>query len=289
MESPRAVSGGHTGAVDNGVGDFLRSRRARLTPEQAGIAQFDENRRVVGLRREEMAQLASVSVDYYMRLEQGRARNVSESVLNAVSEALKLTPTERQHLANLARPTREVDEPAEDPTQAPVRRLLEMMTGVPALVLGRSMQALAWNPLAHAVFGLEDIPVGHLNIARVAFSSLPLRQRLRNSAELDAQVVAYLRLQVGRHPHDSELLALIGELLNSSAEFARLWPVQDVRDGRPTVVNIAHPVVGDLELTNLWLTLPGNPDHILVAYTVAAGSVSQQRLDRLHQLLQHPV
>jgi len=271
------------------VGDFLRSRRARVLPEQVGLARFDSRRRVSGLRREELAQLAGVSVDYYMRLEQGRATHVSDSVLDAVGRVLRLTTAEREHLANIARAATPTPEPSQGHgvVDVVVLRLIAMMWAVPALVLDRGMDVVACNPLADEVFAIGNQPPGRRNVARFAFLDEHVRRRVLNSDEIGAQAVAYLRLQLGRHPKDPYLLALTGDLAARSANFARIWADQEVRDGHPAVVVVDHPDVGRMTFTNLWLTLPETHDAVLVAYTVEQGSPSEERLALLRPGLAH--
>lgn len=278
----------HTGGVDEGVGEFLRSRRARLTPEQAGILPLPGRRRVAGLRREELSQLAGVSVDYYVRLEQGRTSHVSDAVLDAVAQALQLTTTEREHLANLARPVKgarttrpPVGNPGVDTTDVTLSRLLGMMDGVPALMLGPTMDAIAWNALAHALFEIGDRSPAQRNIARLTFLDPRSREHYQTWDTLAAAVIAHLHLQVGRYPYDSDLIDLIDDLSGRSAQFRSLWTNQDVREGATMAVAVDHPAVGWIELTNVWLTPPTRPDLVLVAYTAEPGSLSQARLQAL--------
>jgi len=261
-----------------GLSDFLRACRGRVRPEQAGLRRDERQRRVPGLRREELAQLAGVSVDYYMRLEQGRTTNVSDSVLDAVSRVLGLTADEREHLKNLAHPVRTPSRPRERAIDEALSRLLDMMSGIPSMLLGRSMDLLAWNTLAGAVFDLESATFAEHNIARAAFLKSEARTRYPNWDSVAAEAVAYLHLQSGRYPDDSNLIQLIDELSQKSDPFRALWADQVVRERTITTVWVQHAIVGRLEFTNVWLAPPAWPDLTLVAYTVQQGSLSEERL-----------
>jgi len=206
------------------LGDFLRSRRARLTPDDVGIRAYGA-RRVPGLRREELAQLAGVSATYYTRLEQGHSVNASESVIDAIAAALQLGDDERAHLDNLARPTqtkrRRTARP--DAARPAMLQLITAMRDVPALVLGRRTEILAWNPLAHALSAshydlqapsrVADRP----NLTRMLFLDPHTRELYANWHEEAARAVASLRLAAGRFTDDPELAELVGELALRSA------------------------------------------------------------------------
>ncbi|MEU0567530.1 helix-turn-helix transcriptional regulator [Nonomuraea sp. NPDC005983] len=262
--------------MDQDLGDFLRSRRARIQPEDVGLPAGGR-RRVPGLRREELAQLAGVSVDYYVRLEQGRSPNVSDAVLDAIARALRLDETENAHLRNLVRPARTARR-AQRPQQVRpgVLRMLEMMDDVPAFVLGRRMDILAWNPLADAVTGFSALD--RHNAAWHTFLHPGARELYPEWPAVAAETVAYLHLDAGRHPDDPQLAALVGELSMKSEPFRRLWPRQDVKDKAHGRKLIRHPIVGDLELRYETFAVPGGESQLLVAYTVAAGSPSEERL-----------
>ncbi|MER5867596.1 helix-turn-helix domain-containing protein [Kitasatospora sp. NPDC002040] len=273
--------------MENALGEFLRSRRARLRPEDLGLPSHGR-RRVQGLRREEVAQLAGVSVDYYIRLEQGRrGPSVSDSVLGAVARALALDEVERRHVFDLARPAAPRPYP-QPPVRAGLRALLAAMDTAPAFALGHRMQVLAWNPLADAVLGFSAVPQGY-NAARQIFLDPASTALFAHWGEVAADAVAYLRLDAGRRPDDPELAALIGELSRRSEEFRRLWAVREVRDKTHGHKLIRHPLVGELAFGYESLVLPGDPDVLVVAYTAEAKSDTAARLALLASWTARPV
>jgi transcriptional regulator with XRE-family HTH domain len=256
------------------LGGYLRSRRARLSPVEAGLAAGVGRRRVAGLRREELAALAGVSVEYYTRLEQGRTARVSDEILDAVGGALRLDGTERDHLRRLVRATaagRPRRSAAPQRVRAGVLELLGSMADVPAMVLGRRMEILAANQLHEAILDVPS-PVRHV------FGDPSAREFYPEWAAVAAETVGYLRLDAGRHPDDPALAALIGELSLRSPEFAALWATHDVRDKTHGVKQILHPGVGPLTLRYETLALPGDPDQLLVTYTAEPGSPTAERL-----------
>ncbi|MFD7450290.1 helix-turn-helix transcriptional regulator [Kitasatospora sp. NPDC059827] len=270
--------------MENTLGDFLRSRRARIQPEEVGLPAHGR-RRVQGLRREEVAQLAGVSVDYYIRLEQGRGGSASDAVLDAVARVLRLDEAETAHLRSLNRPPKET--PARvrgDRRVRPgTRLLLDLMTGVPAFVLGRRMDVLAWNALGDAVNGFSERaaagkPGTALNQVRDAFLDPAARTLYRQWDAVAAETVAQLRRDAGLHPDDPALAALVGELSVRSEEFRRLWADHLVREKTSGVKLLRHPLVGDLDFGFETLAVQGSPDQVLVAYTAAPGSPTAQRL-----------
>ncbi len=254
--------------------DFLRSRRARLTPADVGLPEGGR-RRVAGLRREEVAHLAGVSTDYYVRLEQGRGARVSDQVLDAVGRAPRLGPTEMTHLYALARP-RSRRAVARDPE--PVRHTLRLMLdgmGDPAMIVDCTATVLAANDLARAVFRLDD---EHRDRARHFFLSADSRDFHPRWAEDALALVAELRLQTGRRPDDPRLTALVGELSIKSAEFRELWAQHPVRKKTAGHKSVRHPLVGRLELDYDRMTLADDEDATLYVYTVEPGSESAERL-----------
>jgi transcriptional regulator with XRE-family HTH domain len=254
------------------LGDFLRSRRARLQPADVGLPDFGR-RRVPGLRREEIAQLAGVSADYYVRLEQGRDIQPSDSVLDAIAGALRLDDAERGHLYALVRPRRRSRRRAPQRVRPGVRRLLDGL-GVPAFVLGRRMDVLAANPLAAALHARG-------NMVRQVFLDEGARVFLPDWEAVAAETVAYLRLAAD--PEDPELVELVGELSLRSEDFRRLWARHDVKAKSFGVKRFEHPQVGPLELAYESLVLP-DPDQVLVTYTAAPGSASETGLRLLATL-----
>ncbi|MDP4511781.1 helix-turn-helix transcriptional regulator [Nonomuraea turcica] len=264
------------------LGEFLRSRRARVRPEDAGLPTYGERRRVAGLRREEVALLAGVSVPYYVRLEQGRATNVSDEVLGAIARALGLNEAERNHLHNVARPARTPAARGPSPRVRPtLQRLLDATAG-PAFVIGRRSELLACNRLAALLFfsdsGTETaIPAG-LNCARLVFLDESVRALYLNWADKARETVAFLRLDAGRHPDDQDLATLIGELSMNSSDFRRLWAEHDVRERSNGRVHLDHPLAGELVLDYESLRVGDEPDQVLVTYLPEPGSPSDEAL-----------
>ncbi|WP_060887976.1 helix-turn-helix transcriptional regulator [Streptomyces caniscabiei] len=272
--------------METTIGEFLRSRRERITPEQAGLPPTLTRRRVPGLRREEVALLAGVSPDYYQRLEQGRTPQVSDQVLDAVAQALALSDVETEHLRNLARPRR-ADARASTPRRAsgvvpdePLVRLLEAMGNAPAVLLDARLDIVAANAAAEAVFDVSGMPQPR-NAARELFLHPEARSRYSNWEAIAAETVAQLRLLTGRRPDDAKLAALIGELAIRSEPFRRLWATGDVREKRLGVARIVHPVVGTLEFDYHVLTVPARPDRSLITYLPQPGSPTAEALGML--------
>jgi transcriptional regulator with XRE-family HTH domain len=259
--------------------EFLRVRRARLRPEDVGI-QTTGQRRVPGLRREEIASLAGMSVDYYVRLEQGRAGQPSNEVLEAIARALRLDDDELAHLHDLARPTRRRRRPPQPERVRPeVQRLLDALDHVPAMVFGRRMDVLAWNRLAAALWvDFGSLPREQRNAARLVFLDEGTRQLNPDWEQGAWETVAYLRLAAGRHPDDAELAALIGELSMKSPDFRRLWARHDVHEKTHGTKCHIHPLVGELTLSWETLALPGDSDQMLITFTAEPGSESETGL-----------
>jgi len=261
--------------------EFLRTRRARLSPEEAGVQPFGGRRRVPGLRREELAQLAGVSVDYYVRLEQGRTNNVSEEVLDAVAKALRLDETERSYLFNLAKPVRTARRGTrrQERVRPALQRLLDMAESVPAYIIGRRGDTLAWNRLGCAVFG--DFSVRSLrdrNWARMIFLEKEIQDLFEDWTVKGKETAAFLRLRASEYPDDQELIALVGELSVKSELFRRWWADHDVKDKANGRKILHHPLVGELVLDYESLRLPIDHDQILVTYMVEANSPSEAAL-----------
>ncbi|MEV6106777.1 helix-turn-helix transcriptional regulator [Streptomyces sp. NPDC051940] len=264
------------------LGEFLRSRRARLSPEEVGLPSGGR-RRVPGLRREELALLAGVSVDHYVRLEQGRDLQFSESVLDAVAGVLRLDATERAHLRRLALPGKAGAAAAGLQVVRPgLLRLLSSMDDVPAYVVGRNVSVLAWNPLAAALIAdFGALPPRERNLARLVFLDPAMRELYADWPGKASDVVAYLRYDAGRHPGDPSTAALIGELGERSAEFRTLWAEHRLRDKTHGRYVYRHPLAGELDLGFETLRLPDDPDQALVAHTVEEGSASAAALRTL--------
>jgi transcriptional regulator with XRE-family HTH domain len=237
----------------NQIRQFLTSRRAKITPERAGLATYGSHRRVAGLRREEVALLAGVSVDYYTRLERGNLGGVSEAVLDALARALQLDEAERGHLFDLARaattsaPTRR--RPAPQRVRPGIQRILDAMD-VPADVRNGRGDILATNRLGSALYSeLYLDPVRPANVARFVFLSPRAQEFFPDWESTANDLVASLRTAAGRNPHDRGLQDLVGELSTRSQEFRSRWAAHNVRRHQTGRKRLHHPVVGDLELT----------------------------------------
>lgn len=270
------------------LGDFLKSRRAALRPEEVGIVPHPSRRRVTGLRREELAMLANVSITHYTRLEQGRAAGVSESMLDAIARTLRLTEDETAHLKDLARPAAAPSRPAPSraatQASASARQLLTAMTHVPALVLDRRNDVLAWNQLGHALLAghlapeSPDTPATRPNVTRMLFLDEQYRQLYTDWHDQAQLAVAALRLVAGRHPDDRALAELVGQLTMNSDEFASLWAKHPVRTCTSGVKYLRHPMVGPITLSFENLLIPGTAGQHLIAYTAEPGSPSEAAL-----------
>jgi transcriptional regulator with XRE-family HTH domain len=272
-------------AANRELGEFLRSRRARLTPELAGIASYG-TRRVPGLRREELAQLAGVSATYYTRLEQGQSTNASRSVIDALARALQLDDDERAHLEDLARPAAGARPRRGRPDAAPrgAAMLVHAMAEVPAVVLGRRTEVLAWNALGHRLLaGHYDAdaparPSERPNLTRMLFLDPHTRELYRDWPGEAARMVGSLRLVAGRFPDDRALEELVGELSVKSPEFAGLWTRHPVLNCVSGTKLLRHPTVGDLDVEFQALHLPDGSGRRLLTYVAEPGSPSAAAL-----------
>jgi transcriptional regulator with XRE-family HTH domain len=261
--------------------EFLRTRRARLQPEDVGLRPFGGRRRVPGLRREELAQLAGVSVDYYVRLEQGRTQNVSEEVLDAVAQALRLDDDERDHLRNLAKPGRARRRPPArvERVRPGLQRLLEMAEGIPAYIVGRRCDVLAWNRMAAATFtDFGALSPADRNWGRLIFLNEDVQALFDDWTIKARETVAFLRLRAGEFPDDPELAALVGELSVKSEDFRRWWADHNVKDKNFGSKKLHHPLVGELTLEYETFRATDNSDQVLVTYTAEADSASEAAL-----------
>ena len=275
------------------IKDFLTTRRAKVTPQMAGLPVVGGNRRVPGLRREEVAMLAGVSVDYYTRLERGRAAGASEEVLDALASALLLDDAERQHLFDLARSVsstgrarRRRPRAGRTALRPGVQWLLDSMTA-PALVADSLSNYVASNLMARALYSpmfLDPAPQAtgrEVNMARFVFLDPRSRDFFPNWDSGAEDLVAMLRLAAGAGPTDPRLTALVGELSTHSREFSRLWARHDVRYVCRGEKVIRHPVVGELRLAYEPMPLTTAPGMRMTAYAVEPGSPSQDALQLL--------
>ena len=265
------------------IREFLASRRGRITPEQAGIEPGGGRRRVPGLRREEVARLAGVSVDYYTRLERGNLTGVSESVLDAIARALELDRAERDHLDDLARTAntsahRRPTSPPPASVSPVMQNLLDAITGAPAFVGNNRMDIVAANTLGYALYSeMYRGPVRPANHSRFIFLD-PRSHTFYPDWERAATVnVAILRRDAGRTPHDKGIAELVGELSMRSDEFRTRWAAHDVRRHYSGAKSFHHPV-GLLELSYQAMELEDDPGHTLTVYPAAPGSSSDQAL-----------
>ncbi|MCF6522072.1 helix-turn-helix domain-containing protein [Streptomyces sp. JJ36] len=260
------------------LSEFLRTRRARLQPQDVGLPSYGGRRRVPGLRREELAQLAGVSVAYYTRLEQGHGHNVSAGVLDAIAGALRLTRAERDHLTHLVKPKRRsARRPAarRQRVRPGLQQLIDGMEHTPAYVVGRRLDVLAWNRLAGALLGNPAaLPPDERNMAWLVFLDPATRDLYTDWAQKAADTVAWLRMDAGCHPDDPRLAALIGELSVKSPEFRRLWAAHHVQDKAYGTKELHHPLAGPLTLSYEALRLPADPGQELIVYHAEPGSTS---------------
>jgi len=270
------------------LGEFLRVRRAQVDPHDVGLPWVGGRRRVTGLRREELAQLAGVSASYYTRLEQGQSVNASDAVLDSIARALGLDDHERQHLRTLARtrpvrPSRSVSERVDPMT----RDLLDSLTDLPALVVGRRLDVLAWNSLGHALlaghldYDAVERPAERPNLARMLFLDCHTRDLYVDWQRKARAVVGNLRLVAGRHPDDPALAALIGELSMKSADFVTLWRDHRVKPCEADSYQLQHPTVGPLTVTQHNLVVARASGQSVCIVTAAAGSPSADTLGLL--------
>lgn len=278
------------------IRDFLTTRRAKITPERAGLTDYGGHRRVAGLRREEVALLAGVSVDYYTKLERGDLKGVSDSVLEALARALQLDEAEHAHLLDLARAAgpgaaagtlaRTRRRSAGQHVRPGVQRVLDAMGTAPAYVRNGRLDLLAANPLGRAVFApLFDSPTTAAarpaNIARFIFLDPAARDFYVDWEQLACDTVALLRGEAGRDPYDRALTELVGQLSTISDSFRTRWAAHNVRMHRSGVKHLHHPVVGDLTLTYESLELTADQGLRLNAYTAEPGTASQEGLGLL--------
>jgi hypothetical protein len=290
--------------VDNRteVREFLSSRRARLKPDQAGLPAYGGNRRVPGLRREEVALLAGLSSDYYVQLERGNLRGVSQGVLNSLANALQLDDAERTHLFDLARVANASGNKPRRPSPQKVRpglqRVLDAMTDAPAWIRNGRADVLATNRLGAALYApVLDDPVRPANTARFTFLNPAGPDFYRDWETTAKDMVAVLRAEAGRNPYDRGLTDLVGELSTRSERFAELWASHDVMFHRTGSKRLHHPVVGDLDLTYEAFDLPADAGLRMLVYTaepatptadalnlLASWAATQDRPDATHEV-----
>lgn len=269
------------------IREFLSSRRSRISPEQAGLPAYGGNRRVKGLRREEVAMLAGVSVDYYTRMERGSLAGASEGVLDALASALQLDEAERDHLLALARESGQRGSRrrrrAPKTVRPALQQVLDAITDAPAWIRNGRHDVLAMNQLARALYApiLAD-PRRPANTTRWLYLFPEAAEEFFvDYDQITRDAAAMLRLEASHNPHDDELVALIGELSTKSELFRQRWASQDVRFHRSGRKRLRHPVVGQLDLDFEAMDLPAEPGLRLNIYTAPAGSPAADGLKLL--------
>jgi len=266
------------------VRDFLVTRRAKITPEQAGLPFYGANRRVPGLRREEVAMLAGVSADYYTRLEKGNLSGVSDSVLEAIAGALQLDEAERLHLLNLARaantsPARAAARHTPQQIRPATRHILDGMTDTPAFVRNGRLDIIAANALGQALYSPAFAnPARPVNLARFRFLDPAARDFYPDFTDSAHTTVALLRTEAGRDPFSKSLTDLIGELSTRSEEFRALWAAQNVRLHRSGLKHFHHPVIGRIDLMFEAMALEADEGLTLTGYTAEPGTPAHDAL-----------
>ncbi|MGW4321463.1 helix-turn-helix domain-containing protein [Streptomyces sp. NPDC004684] len=270
------------------LGTFLMARRAELEPGQVGLPDTGAQRRVPGLRREEVAELAAISTDYYTRVEQGRMR-ASGPVLEAIARALRLTGDQRAYLYSLAdRAPGGPPAPPERTVPAHTRRLLDQLTASPALVLSDTMDVLAWNGLAAALLtDFGQVPEADRNYVWLLFNDPVLRARYGDWEAGAHACVAYLRMHTARRPDDPRLGALLARMA-PHADFQRWWQAREVAVQGTGHKVFHHPVAGTLTLDWDTLTSATVPDQHIVVWTAHPGSPSEHGLHRLAAATERP-
>lgn len=272
--------------IRDDIREFLTSRRARLTPADVGLPDFGGRRRVPGLRREEVALVAGMSVEYYVRFERGNATGVSEAVLDGIARALRLDDAELSHLHDLVRaandgaaPSRRKARSRTKTLRPGMQQLLDAMRGVPAVVQNGRLDVLGINPLGRALFAeLFDDGRTPPNFARYLFLDPRARVFYRHWDDSAQQIVALLRSEAGRTPRDRELSDLVGELATCSDPFRTLWASHDVREHRTGTKAVTHPVVGDLDLSFEALDVSNERGLQLIAFSAEPGSPTSDAL-----------
>lgn len=268
-------------SIKDDVQEFLTSRRAKVTPQQAGLPTYGDKRRVAGLRREEVALLAGVSADYYIRLERGNLAGVSEQVLDSLSRALRLDDAERSHLFDLARastgPVRGSRRTAVSKVRPGVLRILESLT-TPAYVRNARTDILAANDLAFALYdGILEREHLPLNLATFLFLDDRAPRFFLDWESVADGSVAALRAEAGHNPHDKSLTDLVGQLVTRSEEFRTRWARHNVKHHRTAAKRLHNSLVGDLDLTGEAMELPGD-GLVIITYTAEPDSPAAESL-----------
>jgi len=263
----------------NELGTFLKARRAELTPREAGLGDGAGTRRVAGLRREEVARLASISSDYYTRIEQGRIQ-VSAAVLGTLADVLRLDDDQRGYLFSLAgKPSMRAPRQAVQKVKAQLERLLDDLVATPAIVMGRRMDVLAWNRLAAAMItDFGQVPAKHRNYVRILFTDPAMRTLYADWESVARTAVAQLRMEAAKYPDNPRLAALVGELSVQDAQFSAWWAARNVATLSTGTKILIHPTAGELVLDWDTLAETSDSDQQLVIWTAAPGSPTYEGL-----------
>jgi len=267
------------------LGDFLQAARARLTPEDVDLGHVG-TRRVPGLRREEIAMLAGVSISYYTRLEQGQSLNASAAVIDALARAMRLSDAERAHAHRLAQVQQAValEEPRDERVDPSLVELLTGLGDVPAMILGRRRDILAWNQAGHALLGAHiafadvDEPDRRPNAVELVFLDAHTRELYVDWEHKARSSVGHLRILASQFPRDRGLLALIGHLAVASPEFASYWGANEIKTSSAATYRMRHPVVGPLTVTQQMLSTLQAPEQNVVICTAPTGSATSTAL-----------
>ncbi|WP_372352337.1 helix-turn-helix domain-containing protein [Streptomyces sp. KL116D] len=272
----------------NELGEFLKARRAEVTPDQVGLAPEGRRRRVAGLRREEVARLAAVSTEYYTRIEQGRLQ-ASAALLDDLARVLLLNYDQRAYLFELAAKPTPSTAPRTEGQQVDeqVQRMLDDLTATPAFVIGRCTDVLAWNRLATAVFtDFAAVPDEQRSYIRLLFTDAAMQRLYADWEEVTRLAIAQLRMETTRYPDEPRLAALVQELTASDARFRRWWGEHEVATRGKGTKTLHHPVVGELVLDWDTLICGPDPDQCVIIWTAAPGSASHKKLRELHNATQ---
>ena len=268
------------------LGTFLKARRSELSPRQAGAAETPGPRRVPGLRREEVAALANISTDYYTRVEQGRIR-VSAPVLTILADVLQLDEDQRSYLVSLSG-KQEVRTPrrARQKVLPQLRRLLDDLETIPAIVMGRRMDVLGWNALAAAMMiDFAEVPESRRNYVRLLFTDARVRSLYQDWETVARTAVAQLRMEAAKYPDDARLASLVGELSVGDPQFASWWAARTVASLTTGTKTLVHPDVGELVLDWDTLVKADDPEQQLVIWTAAEDSATHRALQQLRSQL----